>query len=144
MKSSGNPLRIVGSIATAAILCLAAGAATAAPPVDLAGTTWTVQVNRGLEQLVIATQSGAGAPGAANCRIIDGAFGNADVRGWYCPSTGRISFVHRNASTGYPVRVFTGNLSDDIVGQPTYMAGTVAIFYATFGDFGEYNFSATK
>ena len=42
------------------------------------------------------------------------------------------------------VRVFTGNVSDDVPGETLYMAGTVSVFDAAFGDYGEYNFSATN
>jgi hypothetical protein len=60
------------AIATAALV--AAGGAFAERPASLAGTTWTVQTNRDAVQLVIATQGGAGAPGAATCRTINGHF----------------------------------------------------------------------
>lgn len=123
---------------------LAAGAASAAPPANVANTTWTMQINRDVAQLVITSQSGPGAPGAATCRIINGTFGVANIRGWYCPITGRIHFVHKNAGTGAPVRVFTGNVSDDVPGQTLYMGGTVSVLDAAFGDYGEYNFSATS
>ena len=88
---------------------------------------------------------GPGAPGATNCRTINGTLGNVDVkiRGWYCPSTGRIHFVHRNLDSGDAVRVFTGNVSDQVAGQPLSMAGTMTVLISAFGDLGEYNFSAT-
>ena len=82
--------------------------------------------------------------GAATCRVINGTLGIAPVRGWYCPESGRIHFHHKNLSTGLTVRTFTGSVSDDVVGQPLYMAGTVAIENAAFGDLGEKNFSAVK
>lgn len=134
------------AVATAALL--AAGAASAERPASLAGTTWTVQTNRDAVQLVIETQGGAGAPGAANCRTINGHFNIAapeiGIRGWYCPSTGRIHFVHRNLASGDAVRVFTGNVSDNVIGQPLYMAGTMTVLISAFGDLGEYNFSAIR
>ena len=131
-------------LACALALCvgLAAGAAFATPPASLGNTTWAMQVNRELTQLVITSQSGPGAPGAATCRIINGTFGVANIRGWYCPATGRIHFVHKNAGSGNAVRVFTGNLSDDVPGETRYMSGTVTVLDAAFGDYGEYNFSA--
>jgi hypothetical protein len=128
--------------AAAAAAFLAAGTASAERPPNLAGTTWTMQINREVNQLVITSQSGEGAPGAAICRIINGTFGVANIRGWYCPSTGRIHFLHKNA--GVTARTFTGNVSDDVIGQTLYMAGTMAVDDANFGDYGEYNFSATR
>jgi hypothetical protein len=138
-------------LAVAAAALLAAGAASAERPENLAGTTWTVQTNRDTVQLVIETQGGSGATGAAICRTINGHFNltppEIGIRGWYCPSTGRIHFVHRNLHTGDAVRVFTGNVSDNVIGQPLYMAGTMTVLYATLADradLGEYNFSATR
>lgn len=131
-------------LATAVAAGIVTGPASAAPPASLGNTTWTMQINRDVAQLVITSQSGPGAPGAATCRVINGTFGIANIRGWYCPDTGRIQFVHKNAGSGNAVRVFTGNLSDDDPAGTVYMAGTVSVLDAAFGDYGEYNFSATK
>jgi hypothetical protein len=135
-------------IALAAAAVFASGNALALRPANLAGTTWTMQTNRDTVQLVIETQSGAGAPGAASCRFISGHFNisapEIAARGWYCPATGRIHFVHFNLSTQLPVRVFTGQVSDEVIGQPLHMAGTMTVLVSAFGDLGEYNFSAVK
>jgi hypothetical protein len=129
----------------AATTVLASAPALAERPANLAGTTWTVQTNRDPVQLVIVTQGGAGAPGAATCRHIQGDIGNvAHFQGWYCPSTGRIHFQHKNLGTGNAVRIFTGNVSDEVIGQPLFMAGTMTVLDAAFGDLGEYNFAATR
>ena len=129
----------------AAATLFAAGSASAERPANLGGSTWTLQTNRDAVQLVITTQGGAGAPGAATCRHINGDIGNvAHIRGWYCPATGRIHFQHKNLGTGNAVRIFTGNVSDDVIGQTLYMAGTMTVLDAAFGDLGEYNFSATR
>jgi hypothetical protein len=132
------------TFAVGAATLLAAGTASAAPPASLGNTVWIVQINRDVAQLTITSQSGPGAPGAATCRFINGTFGIASIRGIYCPSTGRIQFVHRNADNQNAVRVFTGNLSDDVPGQALFMAGTVTVLDAAFGDLGEYNFSASN
>ncbi len=124
---------------------LCAGTAQAERPANLGGTTWTLQTNRDTVQLVITSQAGPGAPGAETCRHINGDIGNvAHVKGWYCPLTGRIHFVHRNLGSGDAVRVFTGNVSDDVIGQPLYMSGTMTVLAIAFGDLGEYNFAATR
>lgn len=130
-----------GFVALAGAASLAAGPAFAAPPENIGNTTWTMQINRDVDELVITAQGGPGAPGAATCRVILGTFGVANINGWYCPSTGRIHFVHKNADTGTAVRVFTGNLSDEVRGQRLYMGGTVTVLNSAFGDLGEYNFS---
>lgn len=130
--------------ALAVIALLVTGASAAAPPPNVAGTTWAVQANRDVETLTITNQGGAGAPGASICRVILGTIGIAPIRGWYCPSTGRIHFRHNNISTGATVRVFTGNVSDQVPGQSLFMGGTMAIDNAAFGNLGEYNFSAVN
>jgi hypothetical protein len=143
MSSHKNPARARAlALATGAAAIIAAGVVSAEPPASLGNTTWTVQINRDVEQLVITSQGGPGAPGADTCRVINGTFGVANIRGWYCPETGRISFLHKNAGNANTVRVFTGNLSDEIAGESSFIGGTVSVFDANFGDYGEYNFSA--
>ncbi|HWN84915.1 MAG TPA: hypothetical protein VNN99_07190 [Vicinamibacterales bacterium] len=133
------------TFAAAAAVCLTAGSVSAARPANVARTTWTLQVNRETSVLTIDTQGGPGAPGALNCRNIRGQLnGIATIRGYYCPSTGRIHFVHQNLDSDIAVRVFTGNVSDDVAGEGLYMAGTVSVLISAFGDLGEYNFSATE
>ena len=114
-------------------------------PANIANTTWTLQVNHDVAQLFIDTQGGPGAPGASVCRHIKGNLnGIADIRGWFCPLSGKIHFVHTNAANDdFVVRVFTGNVSDSVAGEPLHMAGTVTVLISAFGDLGEYNFSAT-
>lgn len=135
------------------VAALATTTASAARPDNIANTTWTMQVNREVQQLTITTQGGPGAPGAATCRWINGELGNPalppviTIRGWYCPSTGRIHFLHKNLNNDNTVRVFTGHVSDiadDPLDATLYMSGTMAVEDPVFGDLGEYNFSATK
>jgi hypothetical protein len=137
-------MKSICAISGAALMSLATSAASAAPPASLGGTAWNVQANRDAVQLVITNQGGPGAPGGATCPLIIGTIGIAPMRGWYCPATGRIHFLHNNLSTGATVRVFSGSVSDEVPGQSLYMGGTMAVFNAAFGYFGEYNFSATQ
>lgn len=138
------------SIASAAAALLIAGSAFAQRPVNVAHTTWTVQTNQGAATLFIGAQGLADAPGSAQCQSFTGRFNSIqpeiEVNGWYCPGTGRIHFLHHNAGTGRVVRVFTGNVSDEVPGQRVVMAGTatVLVSVAAFGDLGEYNFAATR
>ena len=135
-------IKSILNLALAASTALAASSASAERPENLAGTTWTVQANREVVQLVINTQAGPGAPGAERCRHIDGQIGIAFIHGWYCPSTGRIHFLHNNLSSGVTVRTFSGYVSDEAPGRPLYMAGTMTVEAIAFGDLGDYNFSA--
>jgi hypothetical protein len=141
LKAMRRPF--AGFLTTIAV-ALGANVASAAPPASLANTVWTMQINREVAQLVITSQSGPGAPGASRCRIINGTFDVATIRGWYCVETGQFQFLHRNAGNANTVRVFSGSVSDAVPGETLFMAGTVAIHDAVFGEYGEYNFSATN
>jgi hypothetical protein len=135
---------IMLAIAAVASLTTAA-AAWAAPPPNIANTVWTVTAAGRTNELLITTQGGPGAPGASICQLISGNFeGIASIRGWYCPSTGRIHFLHNNADSGLPVRVFTGTVSDQVAGQPLTMAGTATVLASAFGDYREHGFTATE
>jgi len=119
-----------------------ASSAAAAPPESVRGA-WTILTGDTYTTLDITAQGGAGAPGASVCRHINGAIGIADIRGFYCPESGRIHFVHHNYSTDAPVRTFTGTASVDQNGV-MHMAGTYYVLAIAFGDLGEYPFSADK
>lgn len=132
-----------------ALLVLAATIAAAAPawaarPANLAGTTWTVQTHRAVEQLVITHQGGPGTAGGPNCLTVQGTIGPADVRGWYCAATGRLHLRHKNMATGATVRVIDAHVSDEVVGQPLYLGGTLFVEDAVFGELGTYNFSGVR
>ncbi len=147
-----NTIRNAVFASLGVVAAFATTTASAARPENIANTTWTMQVNREVQQLVITTQGGPGAPGAATCRVINGELGGVappviSIRGWYCPSTGRIHFLHKNLSNGNAARAFTGQVSDvadDPLDETLYMSGTMAVEDPVFGDLGEYNFSAIK
>lgn len=146
MKTKTSVVRTL-AVGVTALLSIASSAAIAAPPANLANTAWTLLANRSKTQLYITSQGGAGAPGASICRTIEGNLTdvvNVPIRGWYCPSTGRIHFKHNNADSDVTVRVFLGNVSDEVAGEPLYMGGTVMVDDAAFGSLGEYNFSARQ
>jgi opacity protein-like surface antigen len=131
-------------VAGAALAVFAAAAARAAPPPSVGGTTWTVQANRAAAQLVITQQGGPGDTAGTECPQIFGTIGADPIYGWYCWDVGRIHFLHNNPASGATYRVFTGNVSDDVIGQPTYMGGTVTVVDPLFGANGEHNYSALK
>jgi hypothetical protein len=136
---------IAFTVAAAASLAATATAAAAGlgPPHNLQGTAWTVQVNRGTDQLAITSQPGPGPSGYATCPPILGTIGAAAIRGWYCPSSGRIHFLRYDVNTGVTAAVFTGNVSDALNNnQQLYMGGTVTVVDPLLGRLGEYNFAA--
>ncbi|NRF70047.1 hypothetical protein HLB44_23870 [Aquincola sp. S2] len=127
----------------------AAAAATTLPawsarPANLAGTTWTVQINGASEQLVITSQGGTGTAGGPTCVTVHGTIGSAPLRGWYCRVTGRLHLKHNNMATGATVRTVDAHVSDEVIGQPLYLGGTVWIEDAVFGELGAYNFSGVR
>jgi hypothetical protein len=134
------------SIAAALAAATFAAAAQAAPPANIANTTWTLKVGGGADEvLFIDTQAGPGAPGNTFCRAIRGNLsGFVPVRGWYCPDSGRIHLLHENNDSRLLMRAFMGNVHDELVAQPLRMRGAVAIDNANFGDLGETHFQAVR
>jgi hypothetical protein len=143
LKSFCNPSNI-SMFAAAVAAALTVGTASAARPDTVGQTTWSLQTNLAPVQLDITNQGDANAPGAATCRVINGKINIVtDIDGWYCPSNGRIHFIHKNQDTGYPVRVFFGLVAGDALGVPVSMDGVMTVLIPEFGDLGDYNFTAT-
>jgi hypothetical protein len=140
MKRRLFRIGLTGGIAASA--ALAANLASAAPPASVRGS-WVILIDQTYATLDI-DQGGPGAPGAALCRVIVGSLDIAPIRGFYCPDSGRIHFLHNNVSTGATVRTFTGSVTDATASAPAQMTGTFNVLAAAFGDYGEYPFSATK
>ena len=112
--------------------------ATAAPLANVSGN-WSVVANQSAG--VLAIFQGAGAP----CAPINGTiFGNL-VRGYYCPSTGRIAFARKNPA-GVVIQSYAGNVSDVVVGLPNRMGGTFHALDTAAGSgiLGEYHFQGQK
>lgn len=84
-------------------------------------------------------------PANGTCRVILGTLaGIAPINGIYCPPTGYIHFLHKNASTKATVRTFTGSVTDAADPAPARMAGTFNVVNVAFGPFGVYPFSGSK
>jgi hypothetical protein len=135
--------RAINKLAHYALLMVLfwSGIVMASPPADITGY-WSVAVGQEQEDMEIIRQDSY--PSGA-CQKISGKFrGIAPFHGIYCPASGRVQMVHENLSTSYAVRVFTGNLAEEIPGYPNRMAGTFTVLYPTFGEYGEYGFSATQ
>jgi hypothetical protein len=126
------------ALAVALAAQLYASVALAAPPANIRGV-WTAQVNQEEVTLEITSQGASG-----TCRQITGTISIAPIQGIYCPSTGHFLILHKNIASNDTVRVFTGNVSDRVVGQPDRMGGTVTVVNIAFGPFGVQSFSATK
>jgi hypothetical protein len=131
------------SFAVAALVTsqFCAGVAAAAPPTSVWGT-WTLLANQVYETLTITSQGNLATP----CKVIAGTVGGAaaPVNGFYCPTTGRIHFIHKNLFTNLPMRVFDGIVFDRVVGSPDRIGGTYTSDYAPVLPFGYYGFGASK
>jgi hypothetical protein len=81
-----------------------------------------------------------------NCQPISGTlFGNSTIQGFYCPNSGRISFIRvytNGIANGGAAQYYQGNLSR--AGFISRIGGTQTTFDTAGGSLGEYNFSATK
>ena len=128
-----------------ALLLVAIGSALAVAmmaswPQNVVGT-WKGFANQTEVQLVITTQGTTG-----SCRSITGTFSNlpsggaSNIHGFYCPSTGRVSFVRTDVDSG-AFQSYSANLSD--VGRESRMAGTFAELNMA-GYLGEYNFAVSR
>lgn len=116
-------------------------------PASVAGN-WTVQGNQSAGVLSIAQFAGAA---GSQCKPIRGTIYGADaIEGFYCPHSGRISFLRKIGTSTTTKQTWAGNVSQLVAGYPLWIGGT---FHAlphnnvggtTGGSLGEYNFHARK
>lgn len=97
--------------------------------------TWNVKANTGIGTLNITSQQATG-----QCRQISGNIFGDPIQGFYCPFSGRIHFVRKQAATNDTTQVYSANLSQKIA-APLFMGGS---FSSLGSAFGEYAFTATK
>lgn len=138
------------SLATVALFGALAwnGAASADGwPASVTGN-WSIIGNQSAGVLSLA--QGAGAVGSS-CKPIRGTIYVVDtVEGFYCPGSGRISFLRRQANTNAAKQYWSGNLSQAIAGQPLRLGGTFAAFPhngvggTIGGSLGEYEWYGVK
>ena len=116
--------------------------AAASRPSSIVGT-WMGVANQTAVQLVITTQATATAP----CKPITGTLNNlpsggaSNIQGFYCPGTGRFSFVRKDITTNDTFQSYSGNVSN--TGTTLRMTGVFAEL-SLMNALGEYNFSVTK
>lgn len=104
-------------------------------PASVVGT-WSVNANNATGSLVITSQGTIGL-----CRPIAGnIFGNP-IQGFYCPFSGRITFLRKAAVNNDTFQVYSANLGQVFSGFPLRMSGTFSSMGASFG---EYSFFASK
>jgi hypothetical protein len=133
---------VLRAAAVAAGLIASAGAASAATwPVSVVGT-WNMYANQSTLTLTISGQAAGG-----YCRSIKGTLQdnatlvNANVEGFYCPFSGRISFLRKDPTTNDTYQVYVGNMS--VTGSAQYVAGSF-LQEVTSGPVGEYDWFAVE
>lgn len=116
-------------------------------PASVSGT-WSVIGNQSAGVLLLSQFPGL--PGS-QCKPIRGTiYGTDAVEGFYCPGSGRISFLRYNGATTLPKQHWSGNLSQSVAGFPLRIGGLFATFDhnnvvgTSGGSLGEYNFQAVK
>jgi hypothetical protein len=120
-----------------AAVTLGAVGASAAPPASVVGN-WSVIANQTAGVLVITIQT----PAPDTCRRIAGTIYGNPIEGFYCPTTGRIHFVRKNAATNDTIQSYLGNVGDDAAIDR--MAGTFVVTSQGGGVLREFNFQASR
>jgi hypothetical protein len=104
--------------------------------------TWQGTANQSTVKLVITNQGASGA-----CKSITGTLSNlpsggaSNIQGFYCPQTGRVSFVRKDVKTNNTFQSYSANVSD--VGTELRLAGTFAELNMA-DHLGEYGFAVQK
>ena len=125
----------LSSVVFGSLTLLATSAMADGWPASVVGN-WNVVGNQTAGVLSVTGQAAAGM-----CRRIVGTiYGNA-IEGFYCPFSGRINFVRKNAAND-TVQAWLGGVS--MAGPTLRMGGTFASVTPAGGSLGEYNFHAVK
>jgi len=132
------------AIATALTAILTTGTAFAqTPPANVVGI-WSGFANQTQVKLAIRTQGAVGV-----CPAITGAMSNvspaggaSNIQGFYCPDTGRISFIRKDPKSNDTFQSYLASLSE--VGGPLdRMAGTFSELNFV-GHMREFNFAVER
>ena len=110
-------------------------------PASIVGV-WDVFANNAHLTLRIRTQSAVGACPQILGTINDIGGPRQPIQGFYCPNSGRISFLRKSETNNQTFQVWTGNLSFASV-VPQRIGGTFAE-YNSVALLGEYDFLASK
>jgi hypothetical protein len=135
MKKCLSLLAIAGSIAAAA------PAMAATYPASVVGGPWTWGANQ--SQVVVTIRSQA--TGAVCEQILGtmqaaGTANIADVQGYYCPSTGRISMLRKDHASQATYQVFSGQVDAVPTLSQAYVGGTFLSISTGFNA-GEFSFA---
>lgn len=126
-------------LAAAGSIAAAVPATAATYPASVVGGPWSWNANQSTVAVTITSQSTIGVCQQilGNMQVV-GTSNVADMQGYYCPSTGRISMLRKDPKTEVTYQVWSGQLD----GQPTlsqaYVAGSLLSISSgvTAGEFG--------
>jgi hypothetical protein len=135
MKKLLSLLAVAGSIAAAA------PAFAAQYPASVVGGPWTWNANQSQVVVTISSQ----ASGAVCDQIIGtmqaaGTSNVADIQGYYCPTTGRISMLRKDHASQATYQVFSGQLDATPTLSQAYIGGTF-LSISTGPTAGEFSFA---
>lgn len=111
-------------------------------PLSIVGT-WQGVANQTTVKIVIVSQGTTGA-----CKSISGTFsdvpsgGASNIQGFYCPQTGRVSFIRKAINSNDTYQSYSANVSD--AGAQLHMAGIFAQVDPPLSRLGEYSFAVQK
>jgi hypothetical protein len=118
-----------------ASVIMAGSALAQAYPANVVGT-WTIVANNTQQFTFTVQNQSSDSP----CAVITGVIAGTDaLAGYYCPSTGAVSFLRNSGSNGATFQVYTGQLS--WAGSQSLMAGNFSN-YAGGDNTGAFAFSA--
>ena len=128
--------RLMSAFVFGSLMLLSTSAIADGWPGSVIGN-WNVVGNQSAGVLSITGQAAVG-----SCRRIVGTIYGNPIEGWYCPSSGRISFVRKIAATNDTTQAWIGNVSQ--AAAVLRIGGTFSAVAPAGGSPGEYNFQATK
>jgi hypothetical protein len=132
------------TLAAAIGVALSFGSAHASSwPASVVGI-WDTFADQNSPVLTITNQGTSGKCRSISGTMVDPASGANDViAGFYCPSSGRISFLRTGANNGQAYQAYIGNLSDTpTTGNTRRMGGTFMEETGSPTSLGEYEWFA--
>jgi hypothetical protein len=141
-------LRQVAALAIVAGCVAASGASASGTwPAKIVGT-WKGLANQSPIVLTVSTQTTGG-----KCQTISGTIHDVqgdftgNMLGYYCPSSGAVSFLRYPTDSNVAYQVYFANLSQSPAPKGLggiMMAGTFSQYSLTFGPLGQYSVSLFK
>jgi len=132
-------------ISLATVAALVWGSTAVSAPLSSVTGRWSIVGNQHSGFLDLSQSVGTNACRDLSGTIYPNTTASGEVRGYYCPGTGRIAFARKNAS-GVVIQSWVGNVSDAVSGLAFRMGGTFHALDAAAGSgaVGEYHFQGVR